>query len=67
MVVGILYTHLLHVLLQEIPKTPDYAPSRTFYLFSVQLLPVAIMVRESCYKALGNLLAKTAMETNDNK
>jgi DNA-directed RNA polymerase III subunit RPC3 len=52
---------------QEIPKTPDYAPSRTFYLFSVQLLPVAIMVRERCYKALGNLIVKAVAETTENK
>ena len=58
---------LFTLLLQEIPKTPDYAPSRTFYLFSVQLLPVALVVRERCYKALGNLIARSAMESNDNK
>ena len=35
---------------QEVPRTPDHAPSRTFYLFSVNLLHVARMVLERAYK-----------------
>lgn len=61
-----LHMHI-HTPLQEIPKTPDYAPSRTFYLFSVQLLPVAFMVRERCYKALGNLITRRLSETEENR
>ena len=36
--------------LQEIPRSTDYAPSRTFYLFSVNLQQVARMVLQRCYK-----------------
>ena len=54
-------------MLQEIPRTPDYAPSRTFYLFSVNLPYVSRMVLERCYKALGNLIARRIAETKENK
>ncbi len=37
----------------EIPRTPDYAPSRTFYLYSVNLPNVARVVLERCYKVCG--------------
>ena len=37
-------------ILQEIPKTPDYAPSRTFYLYTVNQLPTARMLLQNCYK-----------------
>lgn len=56
-------TQFLHICLfstfQEIPKTPDYAPSRTFYLYTVNQLPTARMLLQNCYKvkqgAYGNL------------
>ena len=54
-------------LLQEIPRTPDYAPSRTFYLFSVNLPYLSRMVLERCFKAMGNLIAKRIAETKENK
>ena len=38
------------VTLQEVPRTPDYAPSRTFYLFSFNLPHVARIVLERCYQ-----------------
>ncbi|XP_064416599.1 DNA-directed RNA polymerase III subunit RPC3 isoform X2 [Latimeria chalumnae] len=40
------------VSLQEIPKTPDHAPSRTFYLYTVNTLPAARMLLQRCYKAV---------------
>lgn len=56
-----------YVTLQEIPKAGDYAPSRTFYLFSVNLPQVARLLRERCYQALGNLMQRRAAEVNKNK
>lgn len=35
---------------QEVPKTPDFAPSRTFYLYTVNQLPTARMLLQNCYK-----------------
>uniref|UniRef100_A0A8B9GVQ3 DNA-directed RNA polymerase III subunit RPC3 n=1 Tax=Astyanax mexicanus TaxID=7994 RepID=A0A8B9GVQ3_ASTMX len=47
-----LYTLLSQnlVQLQEIPKTPDFAPSRTFYLYTVNQLPTARLLLHNCYK-----------------
>ena len=39
--------------LQEIPKSGDYAPSRTFYLFSVNVPQVARLLLERCYQVCG--------------
>ncbi|NWU56293.1 RPC3 polymerase, partial [Dromas ardeola] len=38
------------VSLQEIPKTPDHAPSRTFYLYTVNVPSSARMLLHRCYK-----------------
>lgn len=38
---------------QEVPKTPDFAPSRTFYLYTVNQLPTARMLLQNCYKVKG--------------
>ncbi|NWW89834.1 RPC3 polymerase, partial [Rhynochetos jubatus] len=38
------------VSLQEIPKTPDHAPSRTFYLYAVNVPASARMLLHRCYK-----------------
>lgn len=48
----ILYSLLAEnfVSLQEIPRSADYAPSRTFYLFFVNLQQVARMIVERSYK-----------------
>uniref|UniRef100_A0A3Q3IA40 DNA-directed RNA polymerase III subunit RPC3 n=1 Tax=Monopterus albus TaxID=43700 RepID=A0A3Q3IA40_MONAL len=56
-----LYTLLSQnlVQLQEIPKTPDYAPSRTFYLYTVSQLPTARMLLQNCYKVNQRLLEKS--------
>ncbi|KAM9782667.1 DNA-directed RNA polymerase III subunit RPC3 [Neosynchiropus ocellatus] len=64
-----LYTLLSHnlVQLQEIPKTPDFAPSRTFYLYTVNQLPTARMLLQNCYKAVANLIERRLFETNSNK
>lgn len=35
---------------QEVPRSSDYAISRTFHLFSVELHTVARVVLQRCYK-----------------
>uniref|UniRef100_A0AAY5EYX9 DNA-directed RNA polymerase III subunit RPC3 n=1 Tax=Electrophorus electricus TaxID=8005 RepID=A0AAY5EYX9_ELEEL len=64
-----LYTLLSEnlVQLQEIPKTPDHAPSRTFYLYTVNQLPTARLLLQNCYKAVGNLIDRRLFETKENK
>ncbi|TRY85596.1 hypothetical protein DNTS_010170 [Danionella cerebrum] len=64
-----LYTLLSEnlVQLQEIPKTPDHAPSRTFYLYTVNQLPTARLLLQHCYKTVGNLIERRQFETKENK
>lgn len=64
-----LYTLLSEnlVQLQEIPKTPDFAPSRTFYLYTVNQLPTARLLLQNCYKAVGNLIERRLFETKENR
>ncbi|XP_015236009.1 PREDICTED: DNA-directed RNA polymerase III subunit RPC3-like [Cyprinodon variegatus] len=64
-----LYNLLSHnlVQLQEIPKTPDFAPSRTFYLYTVNQLPTARMLLQNCYKTVANLIERRLFETKENK
>ncbi|GCC19835.1 hypothetical protein chiPu_0018562 [Chiloscyllium punctatum] len=56
-----------YISLQEIPKTPDHAPSRTFYLYTVNLLPTARMILQRCYKTVVNLINRREYETRENK
>ncbi|XP_029307915.1 DNA-directed RNA polymerase III subunit RPC3 [Cottoperca gobio] len=64
-----LYTLLSQnlVQLQEIPKTPDYAPSRTFYLYTVNQLPTARMLLQNCYKTVANLIERRLYESKESK
>lgn len=64
-----LYTLLSQnlVQLQEIPKTPDYAPSRTFYLYTVNQLATARMLLQNSYKTVANLIERRLFETNSSK
>ncbi|XP_075186192.1 DNA-directed RNA polymerase III subunit RPC3 isoform X2 [Anomaloglossus baeobatrachus] len=55
------------VTLQEIPKTPDHAPSRTFYLYAVNPLSSARMLLQRCYKTVANLIDRRQYETKENK
>ncbi|XP_047399239.1 DNA-directed RNA polymerase III subunit RPC3 isoform X2 [Sciurus carolinensis] len=55
------------VSLQEIPKTPDHAPSRTFYLYTVNVLSAARMLLHRCYKSIANLIERRQFETKENK
>lgn len=64
-----LYTLLSQnlVQLQEIPKTPDYAPSRTFYLYTVNQLSTARMLLQNCYKTVANLIDRRLFESKESK
>ncbi|XP_041465515.1 DNA-directed RNA polymerase III subunit RPC3-like [Lytechinus variegatus] len=55
------------ITVQEIPRTPDHAPSRTFYLFTVDLCQVTFMLAERCYKSLINLMTRRHFESAENK
>lgn len=55
------------VALQEIPKTPDHAPSRTFYLYTVNVPAAARMLLHRCYKSVANLMERRQYETRENK
>lgn len=53
--------------LQEIPRASDYAPSRTFYLFSVDLQQLSRMLIEKSYQALGNLMSRRQTEVQEHR
>nr|XP_060614563.1 DNA-directed RNA polymerase III subunit RPC3-like [Anolis sagrei ordinatus] len=55
------------VALQEIPKTPDHAPSRTFYLYGVDTLSAARMLLHRSYKSVANLMERRLHETKENR
>lgn len=55
------------IALQEIPKTPDHAPSRTFYLYAVNTLSSARMLLHRCYKTVANLIQRRVYETKENR
>ncbi|XP_057690601.1 DNA-directed RNA polymerase III subunit RPC3 isoform X2 [Corythoichthys intestinalis] len=64
-----LYTLLSQnlVQLQEIPKTPDFAPSRTFYLYTVNQLSTSRMLLQNCFKTVANLIHRRLFETTNSK
>eukprot|EP00794_Sanderia_malayensis_P009936 gene9936-10956_t len=53
--------------LQEVSKSGDYAPSRTFYLFSVDLPQVARLLLNRAYQAMANLMIKRDSLTTEHK
>uniref|UniRef100_A0ACB8G9B6 DNA-directed RNA polymerase III subunit RPC3 n=1 Tax=Sphaerodactylus townsendi TaxID=933632 RepID=A0ACB8G9B6_9SAUR len=55
------------VTLQEIPKTPDHAPSRTFYLYAVNVLSSARLLLQRCHKSAANLIERRQHETKENR
>ncbi|XP_064620498.1 DNA-directed RNA polymerase III subunit RPC3-like [Lineus longissimus] len=55
------------VTITEVPRTPDHAPSRTFYLFSVNMNIVVRMVLAMAYKTVYNLMVRRQHETNEHK
>ncbi|PVD20106.1 hypothetical protein C0Q70_20600 [Pomacea canaliculata] len=55
------------VTITELAKTPDHAPSRTFYLFTVDIRQVARMLKEKCFKAIRNAIVKRNLEIMEHK
>ncbi|KAJ6651353.1 hypothetical protein lerEdw1_021052 [Lerista edwardsae] len=55
------------ITLQEIPKTPDHAPSRTFYLYAVNTLSAARLLLHRCYKTVANLMQRRLYEAKENR
>lgn len=53
--------------IQEVSKASDYAPSRTFYLFRVDMPHVARLLLSRCYQAIGNLMLRREAEMEENK
>lgn len=51
----------------EISKTPDHAPSRTFYLFKVDIHKLAQLVLERSYKALSNAMVRKDSELSEHR
>ncbi|XP_065834496.1 DNA-directed RNA polymerase III subunit RPC3-like [Oscarella lobularis] len=52
------------VRVQEIPRTPDHAPSRTFYLFAVDLDELARLLLGECCAAAANLACRRRVEAD---
>lgn len=51
----------------EVSKAPDHAPSRTFYLFTVDIQQVARMLLERCYQALSNAMLRREHEVKEHR
>ncbi|XP_060073587.1 DNA-directed RNA polymerase III subunit RPC3-like [Ylistrum balloti] len=55
------------ITLTEVSKTPDHAPSRTFYLFNVDIPQVARIVQQRCFKAVKNAMIRREAEVAEHK
>uniref|UniRef100_A0A2R5LIS0 DNA-directed RNA polymerase III subunit RPC3 n=1 Tax=Ornithodoros turicata TaxID=34597 RepID=A0A2R5LIS0_9ACAR len=55
------------IMTKELPRTPDYAPSRMIYLFYADLCQVSQMLLEWCYKAIANSILRRAHVLQENK
>lgn len=51
----------------ELSKTSDHAPSRTYYLFFVDIYQICRKILENSYKAIMNLMIKREYSTQGNK
>lgn len=51
----------------EVSKAPDHAPSRTYYLFTVDIQHVARMLLERCYQALHNAMLRREHEVKEHR
>ena len=56
-----------YVQIQEVARTSDHAPSRTFYLWRVDLLRVVEQVGRDLYRATSNLRARLMHELSQEK
>uniref|UniRef100_A0A2C9LPN6 DNA-directed RNA polymerase III subunit RPC3 n=1 Tax=Biomphalaria glabrata TaxID=6526 RepID=A0A2C9LPN6_BIOGL len=55
------------ITLTELSKTPDHAPTRTFYFFNVSLIQVSRMILERCYQAISNMMVRRQKCLSENK
>jgi DNA-directed RNA polymerase III subunit RPC3 len=53
--------------ISELSKTSDHAPSRTYYLFSVDVYQIVKRLAQNAYKAVGNLMVKRQQLVAENK
>ncbi|XP_023226320.1 DNA-directed RNA polymerase III subunit RPC3-like [Centruroides sculpturatus] len=53
--------------LYEIPRTPDHAPSRTFYLFHVDLVQLCRSLLDRCYKVMFNSICHREFINREHK
>ncbi|VDP08005.1 unnamed protein product [Soboliphyme baturini] len=53
--------------LKEVPKTGDFAPSRTFYLYHTSTRDAAWVLCQTCYKSLYNVLIRKRYEVEKHK
>ena len=51
----------------QCPKTTDYAPSRTYFLFSVDIRDVCRQTLERCYQSVFNAISRRLFEVQQNK
>lgn len=51
----------------ELSKTVDHAPSRTYYLFYVDVYLICKKLLENAYKSMANLMIKREFLTSENK
>ena len=56
---------LLKVL--QCPKTTDYAPSRTYFLFTVDVQEVSRLMVEHCYQSVSKAITRRLNEMQQNK
>lgn len=52
---------------QELPRTPDYAPSRMIYLFHVDVIQLCRQVLEFCYRGLSNVVLRREDTVQEHK
>ncbi|XP_023238210.1 DNA-directed RNA polymerase III subunit RPC3-like isoform X3 [Centruroides sculpturatus] len=55
------------ITVQEIPRTPDHAPSRTFYLFHVDLVQLCRSLLDRCYKVMFNSICHREFINREHK
>ncbi|GAB1604715.1 DNA-directed RNA polymerase III subunit RPC3-like [Argonauta hians] len=51
----------------EVSKAPDHAPSRTFFLFRVEIPRVARMLLKRCYQATANVMIRREHEVKEHR
>ncbi|XP_054162382.1 DNA-directed RNA polymerase III subunit RPC3-like [Oppia nitens] len=61
-----LYTNNVLKVLQ-CPKTSDYAPSRTYFLFTVDTTAIAKQTLQRCYQSVSNAINRRLHEVQQNK